>query len=98
MEKRGKGICGGMKIVGNFYSVAPGQAKKAETDGSSDTSGDASSGPPTGAGTALEEGIAHQGVVVRSFLVLDFLNDTKYRVEQGKTDEFARKTYRKLPE
>jgi hypothetical protein len=97
MEKRGKSICGGMKIVGNFYSVAR-QAKKAETDGPSNTSGDASSAPPTGTGAALEEGIAHQGNVVRSFLVLDFLNDTKYRVEQSKTDEFARKTYRKLPE
>jgi hypothetical protein len=98
MEKRGKSICGGMKIIGNFYSVAPRQAKKAETDGPSNTSGDASSAPPTGADTALEEGIAHKGIVVRSFLVLDFLNDTKYRVEQSKTDEFARITYRKLPE
>jgi len=98
MGKWEKSICGGMKIVGNFYSAAPRQAKEAEIDGLSKTSGDASSAPPTGAGTALEEGIAHQGIVVRSFLVLDFLNNTKYRVEQSKTDEFARKTYRKLPE
>jgi len=87
-----------MKIIGNFYSVTPKQAKEAETDGPSNTSGDASSVPPTGAGTALGEGIAHQGIEGRSFPVLDFLNDNKYRVEQSKTDKFARKTYRKLPE
>jgi len=98
MEKRGKSIWGGMKIVGNFYWAAPRQSKEAETDGPSNTSGDASSGPPTGAGIALEEGIERKGVVVRSFLVLDFLNNTKYRVEQSKTDESTRKTYRKLPE
>ncbi|MGW8286488.1 MAG: hypothetical protein ACWGPR_12300 [Candidatus Deferrimicrobiaceae bacterium] len=98
MEKRGKSIFGGMKIVGNFYSAAPRQAKEAEIDGPPNTSGDASSAPPTEAGIALEEGIARKGVVVRSFLVLDFLNNTKYRVEQSKTDELARKTYRKLPE
>ena len=98
MEKGGKSIFGGMKIIGNFYSAAPRQAKETEFDGPPNTSGDASSALPTGAGTALEDGSAHQGIVVRSFLVLDFLNDTKYRVEQSKTDEFARKTYRKLPE
>jgi len=98
VEKEGKSIFGGMKIIGNFYSAAARQAKEAEFDDPSNTTGDALSAPPTGAGTALEEGIAHQGIVVRSFLVLDFLNDTKYRVEQSKTDEFARKTYRKLPE
>ena len=98
MEKRGKSISGGMKIIGNFYSAAARQAKEAEFDDPSNTTGDALSAPPTGAGTALGEGIAHQGIVVRSFPVVDFLNDTKYRVEQSKTDEFARKTYRKLPE
>jgi len=98
MEKRGKSIFGGMKIIGNFYSAAPRQAKEAEIDGPSNTSGDASSAPPTGAGIDLEEGIVRKEVVVRSFLVLDFLNKTKYRVEQSKTDEFTRKTYRKLPE
>jgi len=98
MEKRGKSICGGMKIVGNFYSAAARQAKEAEIDGPSNTSGDASSVSPTEACIAMGEGIARKGVVVRSFLVLDFLNNTKYRVEQSKTDEFTRKTYRKLPE
>jgi len=98
MERRGKSISGGMKIIGNFYSVALKQAKEAETDGPSNTSGDASSAPPIGAGTALEEGIEHKGIMGRSFLVLDFLNDNKYRVEQSKTDKVARKTYRKLPE
>jgi len=98
MEKRGKSRFGGFKIVGNFYSAAPRQAKEAEIDGPSNTSGDASSAPPTGAGIDLEEGIARKEVVVRSFLVLDFLNNTKYQVEQSKTDESTRKTYRKLPE
>jgi len=98
MEKRGKSISGRMKIIGNFYSAAARQAKEAEFDGPSNTSGDASSAPPTGAGTSLEEGIEHKGIMGRSFLVLDFLNNTKYRVEQSKTDKFARKTYRKLPE
>jgi hypothetical protein len=95
MEKRGKSIYGGMKIIGNFYSVSPRQAKEAEIDGPSNTSGDASSVPPAGTGTALEEGIERKE---RSFLVLDFLNNTKYRVEQSETNELARKTYRKLPE
>lgn len=98
MEKGGKSICGGMKIVGNFYSAMPKQAKEAETDGPSNTSGDASSAPPTGADTALEEGIERKEIMVRSFQVLDFLNDNKYRVEQSKTDHVVRKTYRKLPE
>jgi len=98
MEKGGKSTFGGMKIIGNFYSAAPRQAKKAEIDGPSNTSGDASSASPTGAATALEEGIERKEIVVRSFRVLDFLNNTKYRVEQSKTDELARKTYRKLPE
>jgi len=87
-----------MKIIGNFYSAAARQAKGAEFDDPSNTTGDASSVSPTGAGTALGEGIAHQEIVDRSFPVLGFLNDTKYRVEQSKTDEFTRKTYRKLPE
>lgn len=98
MEKRRKSILGGMKIVGNFYSVGPRLAKEVEIDGPVNTSGEASSAPPTVAGTALEEGVEHKGIVVRSFLVLDFLNDTKYRVEQSKTDEFTRKIYRKLPD
>ena len=98
MEKGGKSIFGGMKIIGNFYSAAPRQAKETEFDGPSNTSGDASSAPPTGANTALEEGIERKEIMVRSFLVLDFLNNTKYRVEQSKTDESTRKTYRKLPE
>jgi len=98
VEKGGKSKFGGMKIIGNFYSAAAKQAKEAEFDDPSNMTGDASSAPPTGSGTALGEGIAYPGIVVRSFLVLDFLNDTKYRVEQSKTDEFARKTYRKLPE
>ena len=94
-----KSICGGgMKIVGNFYSAAPRQAKEAETDGLSNTSGDAllrfpNRGryrPGRGDRTPRDRG--------SPFLVLDFLNNTKYRVEQSKTDEFARKTYRKLPE
>lgn len=91
MEKRGKSVWGGMKIVGNFYSAMPKHAKEAEIDGPSNTSGGASSAPPTGAGTALEEGIARKGI-------LDFLNSTRYQVDQSKTDEFNRKFYRKLPE
>ena len=98
MEKGGKSIFGGMKIIGNFYSAAPRQTKEAEFDGPLNESGDASSAPPTGADSALEEGIERKEIVVRSFQVLDFLNNTKYRVEQSKTDELARKTYRKLPE
>ena len=98
MEKQGKSLLGGMKIVGNFYSAAARQAKEGEIDGPSNTSGDASSTPPTGAGTALEEGIERKETMGRSFLVLDFLNNTKYRVEQSKGDDSARKTYRKLPE
>jgi hypothetical protein len=98
MEKGGKGTFGGMKIIGNFYSAVPKQAKEAEIDGPSNTSGDASSASPTGADTALEEGIERKEIVIRSFQVLDFLNNTRYRVEQSKTDEFTRKTYRKLPE
>jgi len=98
MTKRKESIFGGMKIIGNFYSAAPRQAKEAKINGPSNTLGEASSAPPTGEGTALEEGIARKGIGVRSFLVMDCLDDVKYRVEQSKTDKSTRKSYRRLPE
>jgi hypothetical protein len=103
MEKRGKSIFGGMKIVGNFYSAASRQAKEAEFDGPSKRSyrlmygsGSESFAPPTDSGAVLGGGIARTKIGLRAFL--DCLIDAKNRVEWSRTDGSTRRFYQKLPE
>ena len=92
-----------IQTICNCYSVASRQAREADIDVPSKrrfrlmyASGDASTAPPMDAGTALDEGIARTRIRLTSFL--DCLNDAKSRVQQSRTDDLIRKSYRNLPE
>ena len=96
-------ICPRMQTICNCFSVASRQAREAEIDVPSRRRfrllygpGDASITLPEIRGTGLDEGIARTGVGVRTFL--DCLNDVKNRVALSKTDDLARKQYRRLPD
>lgn len=96
MGRRVHAIC-------NWISAASKYAREADIDVPAKrsfhlmyASRDVSSPSPMEAGPGLDEGITRAGIMAGTFL--DCLIDAKNRVEQSRTDDFTRKSYRRLPE